>query len=87
MIILIKNIQNVSSILKNILQDNDKIEMLGPCPCAISKINEQYRWQIILKGNISTEIANKLKSVIYEALREVYTEIRLSLDMNPSSLL
>lgn len=85
--LLIKNIQNVGSILKNILQDNDKIEMLGPCPCAISKINEQYRWQIILKGNISTDIANKLKNVIYEALREVYTEIRLSLDMNPSSLL
>ena len=85
--LLIKNIQNVGYILKNILQDEDKIEMLGPCPCAISKINEQYRWQIILKGNIGTKIANKLKSIIYEALREVYTEIRLSLDMNPSSLL
>jgi primosomal protein N' (replication factor Y) len=38
--LLIKNIQNVGVILKNIFQDDDKIEMMGPCPCSISKIND-----------------------------------------------
>lgn len=85
--LLIKNIQNVGIILKNILTYNDKIEMLGPCPCAISKINEQYRWQIILKGEIDCHFANNIKNTVYEALKEAYTDIRVSLDINPSSLL
>ncbi|MCM0648731.1 primosomal protein N' [Clostridium swellfunianum] len=85
--LLIKSIQNIGYILKNMLQNDDKIEMLGPCPSAISKINEQYRWQIILKGNIDSGIANKIKDIIYQTLKEVYTEIRVSLDINPNSLL
>jgi primosomal protein N' (replication factor Y) len=85
--ILIKNIQNVGLILKEIIKDNDKIEMLGPCPCNISKINEHYRWQILLKGEISLLAANTVKNAVYEALKEVYTEVRVSLDINPTSLL
>lgn len=85
--LLIKNIQNVGDVLKNLLHNYDKIEMLGPCPCAIAKINEHYRWQIILKGEIHYEEANKIKNIIYELLKEVYTEIRVSIDINPNSLL
>ncbi|MCM8710567.1 primosomal protein N' [Clostridium sp. SYSU_GA19001] len=85
--LLIKNIQNVGVILKNILEHNDKIEMLGPCPCAISKINEHFRWQILLKGDINNKLANDIKNTVYETLKEVYTEIRVSLDINPNSLI
>lgn len=85
--LLIKNIQNIGVILKNLLEHDDKIEMLGPCPCAISKIKEQYRWQIILKGDISNELANNIKTIIYKQVKEVYGDIRVSLDINPSSFL
>jgi primosomal protein N' (replication factor Y) len=85
--LLIKNIQNVGSILKNVIIESDKIEMLGPCPCSISKINEQFRWQILIKGEVTTEIANKIKDIVYESLREVYTDIRVGLDINPNNLL
>jgi len=85
--LLIKNIQNIGVVLKNFITNNDKIEMLGPCPSAISKINEFYRWQIIIKGNFNYEFANNIKNIIYNSLKEVYTEIRVNLDINPSSLL
>lgn len=85
--LLIKNIQNIGVVLKNNLTDNDKIEMLGPCPCSISKINEAYRWQIILKGEIDSTFANNIKDITYKLLKDIYTDVRLSLDINPSSLL
>lgn len=85
--LLIKCIQNIGVILKNKLKENDKIEMLGPCPCAISKINDFYRWQIILKGNVDFTFANNIKDILYDSLKDVYSDIRLSLDLNPLSLM
>jgi primosomal protein N' (replication factor Y) len=85
--LLIKNIQNIGVVLKSFLTNDDKIEMLGPCPSAISKINEFYRWQIIIKGNFDYEFAHKIKNIIYDLLKEVYNDIRVSLDINPTNLL
>lgn len=84
---LIKNIQNVSIFLKNKLEKNDTIKMLGPCPCGISKIKEFYRWQIILKGNIEKEFSKKIRKIVYDLLKHVYNDIRVSMDVNPNSLL
>lgn len=85
--LLIKSIQNVGINLKNQFKDNDKIDLLGPCPCVLSKIKEQYRWQIILKGKVDSNIAMKVKMTIYELLKDVYNNIRVSIDINPNSLL
>lgn len=85
--LLIKNIQNIGIILKNIFKNNDNINILGPCPCVLSKIKELYRWQILFKGEIDNTIALKIKSIIYEKLKEVRSQIKMSIDINPSSLL
>ncbi|QAT40143.1 primosomal protein N' [Clostridium sp. JN-9] len=85
--LLIKCIQNVGIILKNAIIKYDKILMLGPCPCEISKIKENYRWQIILKGQIDNELAEGIKNLTYKSLQGSKNEIRVSLDMNPNSLL
>ncbi len=85
--ILIKNIQNVGIFLKKLLEKDDKIKILGPCPCQISKIKELYRWQIILKGKITINIAQNVKKVVYDLLKDVYNDIRVSIDRNPNSML
>lgn len=85
--LLIKSIQNIGIILKNILKNSDKIEMLGPCPCILSKIKEHYRWQIIIKGNFDNALASNIKKTIYNDLKDVYNEVKVSIDINPSSLL
>ena len=85
--LLIKNIQNVSVNLKYEIQNNDKITLLGPCPCGISKIKNFYRWQIIIKGNIEQRIAEKIKNLVYELVKKVYNSIRVSIDINPSNMI
>lgn len=85
--LLIKSIQNIGIILKNILKNSDKIEMLGPCPCILSKIKEHYRWQIIIKGNFDNSFASNIKKTIYNGLKDVYADVKVSIDINPNSLL
>lgn len=85
--ILIKNIQNVGIILKDTLKNNDKINILGPCPCEISKIKNNYRWQITLKGIMSYELKHIIKNKVYESLKDVYSDIKVSIDINPTSLM
>lgn len=85
--LLIKNIQNVGVNLKYKMQNNDKIKLLGPCPCGVSKIKNFYRWQIIIKGNIEEAIAEELKNLVYELVKNVYNSIRVSIDINPSSMI
>lgn len=85
--LLIKNIQNVGLNLKYKIQDNDKITLLGPCPCGVSKIKNLYRWQIIIKGNIEETIAGEIKNLVYELIKNVYNSIRVSIDINPSSMI
>ncbi|MGH4050495.1 MAG: primosomal protein N' [Clostridium sp.] len=85
--LLIKSIQNVGENLKYKIQNNDKITLLGPCPCGVSKIKNFYRWQIIIKGNIQQTIALEIKNLVYELVKKVYTSIRVSIDMNPSNMI
>ncbi|MCI1943853.1 primosomal protein N' [Clostridium luticellarii] len=85
--ILIKNIQNVGIFLKNILEKDDKIEMLGPCPCEISKIKELYRWKIMIKGKIDLNLAWNIRKIVYDLLKDVYNDIKVSIDINPNSML
>jgi len=85
--LLIKSIQNVGIILKNMAADYDRIDLLGPSPCMISKIKDSYRWQLVLKGRIEPEFADYIRKTIYDLTKDVYNSIRISMDINPASLL
>lgn len=85
--ILIKNIQNVGVFLNNMLGKDDKIKILGPCPCVISKIKELFRWQIIIKGRISLDMAQAIKKTVYDLTSSVHDDIKVSMDINPTSTL
>lgn len=85
--VLIKAMQIIGIKLQEFIRNIDKIVMLGPCPCAISKIKDNYRWQIIIKGEVKSELAFNIRNYIYECMKEYYNEVKLSIDLNPSSLL
>ena len=72
--------------LKQNLDTNDFM-VLKPMPSPIDKIQNRYRWRIIIKGNM-TETANK---VINNCLQEIYNtnykNTRVTVDVNPNSMI
>ena len=82
---LIKCIQDLADKIRIKSYESDKIELLGPCPCGVSKIKSLYRWQIILKGKFHDDYAMDIKDLVYEQIN--YKNIRIGIDINPNSLL
>ncbi|HSQ89655.1 primosomal protein N' [Romboutsia sp.] len=88
-----QNAQNMYDSIIYLLQNrgiNNFDFILGPNPCSISKINQNYRWQILFKDD-DIEI-NLLKGIIkYICItkRDVVfnKEVNISIDINPNSIL
>ncbi len=66
--------------------DKEKFRIFKPTPCPIDKIQNRYRWRIIIKGIMD----NKTNKILNEVLREIYTknikDTRISIDINPNSM-
>ena len=62
------------------------LEVLGPTPCIIYRIKENYRWQIIIKGEFSSKFSKSIKDILYDKANNVYNDIRVSMDIKPNSL-
>ena len=77
---------NLGKKISSLLEENKELEILGPVPCIIAKIKENYRWQIIIKGDFDEEIPKKIKYTLYELTKNVYNEIRVSIDINPNNM-
>lgn len=82
---LINFIKDLGYNLKGISEEYN-IDMLGPVPCIISKINENYRWQILFKGNFDLEFCKKIKDKTYDLNKNIYNEVKVSIDINPNNL-
>jgi primosomal protein N' (replication factor Y) len=64
-----------------------KIAILGPIPAGISKIKNQYRWQIIIK----CDNADKLNGLLTGAMNALksdkkYASVVVSIDKNPITI-
>ena len=72
--------------LKNNL-DGQEFMVLKPMPSPIDKIQNRFRWRIIIKGNM-TEAAN---TVINNCLQNIYDanykNTRVTVDVNPNSMI
>ncbi len=73
--------------LSKIYEKEINIEMLGPVPCIISKIKDNFRWQIIFKGDLSQDFCKKIKDNLYQLNKNVYNEIKVNIDINPNNLI
>ena len=66
--------------------DNQKFKVFKPMPSPIDKIQNKYRWRIIIKGNMdekANEILNELLKTIYN---EDFKNTKITIDVNPNSM-
>ncbi|MDK2586160.1 primosomal protein N' [Romboutsia sedimentorum] len=69
---------------------NDFEFILGPNPCSITKINQNYRWQILFKDdNIEINLLKGIIKYICITKRDVVfnKDVNVSIDINPNSVL
>ena len=88
-----KNITNFYNTIVYLLKErgiSDFDFILGPNQCSISKINSNYRWQILFKDdNIEINLLKGIIKYICITKRDVVfsKEINISIDINPNSIL
>ena len=76
----------VYNYLKNNL-DRQAFIIFKPMPSPIDKIQNRFRWRIIIKGNITEEVntlINKCLQSVYEAN---YKDTRVTVDVNPNNMI
>ena len=84
---LLKNFMHkISNVIKPWVEKEFDVELLGPIPCMISKVKDNYRWQIVIKGEFNSDFAKKIKELLYDENKNVYNDIRISIDINPNNL-
>ena len=72
--------------LKNrIINEKFGVLLYSPLPCPIEKINDRYRWQMIIKC-IYDEKMNKLLKETLEEFYKFKTNTRLSIKQNPNNM-
>ncbi|WP_370830229.1 primosomal protein N' [Clostridium sp.] len=84
---LLKNFMHkIFNVIKPLAEKELDVDVLGPIPCLVSKVKENYRWQIVMKGEFESEFAKKIKELLYDENKNVYNDIRISMDINPNNL-
>ena len=84
---LLKNFMHkISNVIKPLVEKEIDVDILGPIPCLVAKVKENYRWQIVIKGEFKSEFAKKIKELLYDENKNVYNDIRISMDINPNNL-
>ena len=88
-----KNIKNMYNSLIYLLKERgieDFDFILGPNPCAISKINQNYRYQLLFKDdNIEINLLKGIIKYICITKKEIVfdKDINISIDVNPNNIL
>ncbi|MDV3428641.1 MAG: primosomal protein N' [Bacillota bacterium] len=80
-------IDNINKLYQLLSGKKYDLEILGPSPSGISKIKDNYRWRIILKGQIHNETAQEIKNLIYDNFKQISKSFKISLDINPNSFI
>lgn len=64
---------------------SESIEVLGPSPCVIERLNGQYRFQILIKNKMSTKGHKFISSFLNKIIMP--KDIKLAIDVDPLDIL
>ena len=65
--------------------DNLKISL--PAPSPIDKIQNRYRWRIIIKGNMTEELNNILNNILKKWYDKNNKDTKITIDVNPNNMI
>ena len=64
---------------------SERIEVLGPTPCVIERINSQYRFQILIKNKMSEKGHQFISGFMNKIIMP--KDIKLAIDVDPLDIL
>ena len=85
-----KEIIKVSNFAYEYLNKNLKTEefkIFKPMPSPIDKIQNKYRWRIIIKGNMNEKANEVLNQLLKELYDKNYKNIKITVDVNPNNMM
>ena len=71
--------------LKNLLP-KEECNIFKPIPAPISKIQNRYRWRIILKAKMTDNINQILNNYLKEVYSKNLKDTRITIDVNPNNM-
>ena len=81
----IKEISNYSyEFAKSNLKEEFKI--FKPMPAPIDKIQNKYRWRIIIKGNMTEKANEILNNLLKNIYNKDYKHTKITIDVNPNNM-
>ncbi len=83
---VIEGSRDLLQIFKDYIRDNEikiPLRVLGPSPCTLERINNRYRYRLIIKCRLSRELREMVVSCL-DSFRKLtkYAEVRVTADIN-----
>ncbi len=85
-----KELIDASTKIYNYLKTNlngQEFNVLKPMPSPIDKIQNRYRWRIIIKGNMTEAANNILNTCLRKFYNSNYKSTRVTVDVNPNNMI
>ena len=83
----IQSISNKMYIILNKILDKDKTFLYKPVPSPVDKIQNKFRYRIILKGNLNLKLIDSIKYSMEENILGKVRETTITVDINPNSMI
>ena len=82
------DIKNKSDSVYRYLKDKleNKLKIFIPMPAPIDKIQNKYRYRIIVKGTMDKESNEEFNKCLKNIYKENLKDMRISIDVNPNSM-
>ena len=83
-----KVIKTIEKIYNNLLiQKNKNLYVYKPVPSPIDKIQNTYRWRIVIKCKLNQNAITTINNVLNEFYNEKNKDISLIVDCNPNNMI
>lgn len=69
------------------LAEENQFRVFQPMPAPIDKIQNRYRWRIIIKGNMTKQANEVLNQCLQEVYQKDLKNIRITIDVNPNNMM